>query len=37
MRGAVVGIEIVVERLEGKSKLSQNRSAAERERILGET
>lgn len=34
---AVVGIEIVVGRLEGKWKASQNRSAAERERIAHAT
>jgi transcriptional regulator len=32
---ATVGIEIVIERLEGKFKLSQNRSAEERERMMG--
>jgi transcriptional regulator len=31
--GATVGIEVAIERLEGKFKLSQNRSAADRERV----
>jgi len=31
---ATIGIEIVIERLEGKFKLSQNRSAADRARVL---
>jgi len=29
-----VGIEIAIERLEGKFKMSQNRSAADRARVL---
>jgi len=33
MLGAIVGIEIVIERIEGKWKASQNRSRAELERI----
>src|SRR6266542_797577 len=33
MRG-VVGFEIVIERLEGKLKLSQNRSAEDRQRVI---
>jgi transcriptional regulator len=32
--GTLVGIEVAIERLEGKFKLSQNRSAADRERIV---
>lgn len=31
---AIVGIEIVIERLDGKFKLSQNRSAADRQGVL---
>jgi transcriptional regulator len=34
MADAIVGIEIVVERLEGKLKLSQNRSAADRRGVI---
>ena len=34
MRGAIVGFEIVVERLEGKVKLSQNRSAEDRRGVV---
>lgn len=34
MVGAVIGIEITVERLEGKAKLSQNRPAADREGVV---
>jgi len=35
MLRAIVGIELQVDRLEGKSKLSQNRSAADREGVVG--
>jgi transcriptional regulator len=34
MLGAIVGVEIAVERLEGKRKLSQNRSAADRTGVI---
>jgi transcriptional regulator len=37
MVAATVGIEIAIERIEGKWKASQNRSAAERERIVAAT
>jgi transcriptional regulator len=37
MVAATVGIEIAVERIEGKWKASQNRSAAERERVAAAT
>jgi len=34
MRGAIVGFEIAVDRLEGKIKLSQNRSAEDRRGVV---
>ncbi|HTB56555.1 MAG TPA: FMN-binding negative transcriptional regulator [Polyangia bacterium] len=34
MRGAIVGFELAVERLEGKLKLSQNRSAEDRRGVV---
>ena len=34
MRGAIVGFEIAVDRLEGKVKLSQNRSAEDRRGVV---
>jgi transcriptional regulator len=34
--GAIVGFEIALERLEGKFKLSQNRSAADRAGVIAE-
>lgn len=37
MVAATVGIEIAIERIEGKWKASQNRSAGERERIVAAT
>ena len=37
MVAATVGIEIAIERIEGKWKASQNRNAAERERIVAAT
>src|SRR3954467_684831 len=36
MRGAIVGFEIVVDRLEGKLKLSQNRSAEDRRGVVAQ-
>jgi transcriptional regulator len=32
--GAIVGVEIAIERIEAKSKLSQNRSPADREGVI---
>jgi transcriptional regulator len=34
MRGAIVGFELAVDRLEGKVKLSQNRSAEDRRGVM---
>jgi transcriptional regulator len=34
MRGGIVGFAVTIESLEGKWKLSQNRSAADRERVI---
>jgi transcriptional regulator len=34
MLGGIIGIEIAVRRLEGKFKLSQNRPASDRPRII---
>ena len=34
MRGAIVGFEIAVDRLEGKVKLSQNRSPEDRRGVV---
>jgi transcriptional regulator len=36
MRGAIVGFEIAVDRLEGKLKLSQNRSAEDRQGVIAQ-
>ena len=36
MRGAIVGFEIAVDRLEGKLKLSQNRSAEDRRGVIAQ-
>jgi transcriptional regulator len=36
MRGAIVGFEIAVDRLEGKVKLSQNRSAEDRRGVMAQ-
>ncbi|MFN3567027.1 MAG: FMN-binding negative transcriptional regulator, partial [Burkholderiaceae bacterium] len=34
MKGAIVGLQITVERLEGKFKLSQNRPAQDRANVI---
>jgi transcriptional regulator len=34
MKGAIVGLQIAVERLEGKFKLSQNRPAQDRANVV---